>query len=77
MQNRNRLADFENKLTVTKGNRSGVDGLGFVIGICKLAIWNDWPTAMGPAVQTENSTQYSVIIYVGKEPEREWICIYV
>ena len=26
---------------------------------------------------TENSTQYSVIIYVGKESEREWICAYV
>ena len=27
----------------------------------------------------ENSTQYSVImiIYVGKESEREWICVYV
>ena len=26
---------------------------------------------------TENSTQYSAIIYVGKESEREWMCIYV
>ena len=25
---------------------------------------------------TENSTQYSVIIYVGKECESEWICVY-
>ena len=26
---------------------------------------------------TENSTWYSVIIYVGKESEREWMCVYV
>ena len=24
---------------------------------------------------TENSTQYSVIIYVGKESEKEWLCV--
>ena len=26
---------------------------------------------------TENSTQYSMIICVGKESEREWMCVYV
>ena len=26
---------------------------------------------------TENSTQYSVITYVGKESEKEWIYIYI
>ena len=26
---------------------------------------------------TENSTQYSVVIHVGKESEREWICVNV
>ena len=26
---------------------------------------------------TGNSTQYSVIVYMGKESEREWICVYV
>ena len=26
---------------------------------------------------TENTTQYSVIIYVEKESEREWMCIHV
>ena len=26
---------------------------------------------------TWNSTQYSVIAYMGKESETEWICIYV
>ena len=31
----------------------------------------------GPAYSTENSTQYSVIVYVGKESDRGWICVYV
>ena len=26
---------------------------------------------------TGNSTQYSVITYMGKESEKEWICVYV
>ena len=30
----------------------------------------------GPAVySTDIYTQYSVIIYVGKESEREWMCV--
>ena len=56
----------------TKGDRwvGGRDGLG---------VW-DWHThtevygmtgQWGPAYSTENSTHYSVIIYVGKESERE------
>ena len=31
----------------------------------------------GPAVQHGNSTQYFVIIDVGKESEKEWMCVYV
>ena len=26
---------------------------------------------------TGNSTQYSVMTYMGKEPKKEWICVYV
>ena len=26
---------------------------------------------------TENSTSYSIIVYVGKECEREWVCAHV
>jgi len=26
---------------------------------------------------TENSTQYAEIIYMGKESEKEWMCVYV
>ena len=31
----------------------------------------------GPAYDTGMSTQEFVIIYVGKESEREWMCVYV
>ena len=31
----------------------------------------------GPAVQSGNLTQYSVMIYMGKESEKEWMCIRV
>ena len=77
MQNRNRLTDFE-KLILTKGDRWGVgrrDGLG---------VW-DWHMhtdiygmigQWGLLYSTGNSTQYSVLIYVGKESEREWICVH-
>ena len=51
----------------------------------RLGVW-DWHmhTALygmigkwGPAVQYENPSQYSVMIYVGKESEREWMCVYI
>ena len=46
-------------------------------------MWSgEWIGGLGLAnrdllYNTENSTQYSVIIYVGKESEREWICVYI
>lgn len=33
----------------------------------RYSTWNNWPT--GPTYSTENSTLYSVISYVGKEPD--------
>jgi len=77
LQNRNRLTDFE-KPRVTKGDRwgGGREGLG---------VW-DWPAqteVYGMIGQrhllysAENSTQYSVIIYMGKESDREWIRVYI
>ena len=59
-----------------KGQVAGRDGL---------RVW-DWPVHTEIYVMTgqwdllyntENSTQYSAIIYVGKESEREWMCVYV
>ena len=65
----------ENKLLVSKGTGwRGRDGL---------SVW-DWHVhtvvcvmtgQLGPPVySTENSTQYSVVIYVGKESERMGVC---
>ena len=31
----------------------------------------------GPASSTGITTQYSVMVYVGKESERVWVCVYV
>ena len=54
----------------------GVGGMhwGFGIGICTLRYMEQ--LAKGdPLYSTENSTQYSVIIYVGKESKR-MTCVY-
>ena len=49
---------------------------GFGTGICTLRSMEG--LANRDLLQsTENSTQYSVIIYVGKESEREGMCVYV
>ena len=80
LQSRNRVTDFE-KLMVTKADRlgDGRDGLG-------VWNWDMYTDVYGMTVQwgpadllysTENSTQYAVIIYVGKESERQWMCVYV
>ena len=64
---------------VTKGDRCG--GLGgmdweFGFGICTLR-YMEQSANVYLKYNTENSTKYSVIIYVEKESEREWICVYV
>ena len=72
LHDRNRLTDFE-KLVVTKGGWGETDW-GFETSICSL--WYMKRLAKGDLLYSaENSTQYSVIIYVGKESEREWICV--
>ena len=64
---------------VTKGGGWGggeewTGGLGLAYAHC--GIRNDW--TMGTCYNsTENATQYYVIIYEGKESEREWMCVYV
>ena len=71
----NGLIGFENKLIVTKGDRFGegrTGGMG--LAGAHSSIWNDWPTG-DLLYSTENFTQYSVIIYMGKESEREWVCV--
>ena len=77
MQRRNRLRDFEKKLMVTTGDRSwGRDGLGgwdwhMYTQMCEMI------GQLGSSVySTGNSTQHSVISYVGKESEGEWMCVH-
>ena len=73
LQNRNRLTDFDTFM-VTKRDRSGRvgwSGLGFGIGICSLR-YMQWLAPRDLLYSTENSAQYSVIICLGKESEREW-----
>ena len=55
--------------------RGGMD-LGFGIGICTLRYMEQLANR-NLLYSTGNSTQYSVIIYVGKESEIEWICVHV
>ena len=67
------------KLMVINGDRWwGVGGMDweFGIGIGTLR-YMEWLANKDLLYSTENSTQYSVIIYVRKESEREWICVYV
>ena len=42
--NRNRLAHFANKLTVTKADRIGQGRMGsLVLAYAHCSMWNDWP----------------------------------
>ena len=75
MKNRNRLTDPE-KVIVTKGDRWGWGWTGvWGLACAHCDTWNDWP--IGTCYIAKNSTQDSVMIYVGKKSEREWIRVYV
>ena len=72
MENRNRHTDFKSKLMVTKGDRwrGGMDW-GFGIGM-HILLYMEWIVNEDLPYSSGNSTQYSVITYVGKESEKEW-----
>ena len=57
------------------GGDGGIDR-GFGFSICTLR-YMEWLANEDLMYGTENSTQYSVIICVKKESEREWMCVYV
>lgn len=48
---------------------------GLILAYAHGGTWNDWPT--GTCCITGNPTQYSAIIYMGKESEKEWKYAYV
>ena len=63
------------RLGKTYGDRGGqVEGEGWTWGLgpayAHPGTWNDWPA--GACCKA-----YSVIICVGRESEREWICVHV
>ena len=69
---RDRVTDVENKLMVTEGERPG--GINWETGIdiytllyIKQIINKDLLNSTG------NSTQYSIMTYMGKESKKEWI----
>ena len=37
----------------------------------------EWMVNRDPLYSTENSPQESVMTYMGKECEREWMCVYM
>ena len=64
--------DSQTLKKLPKGTGQGGMDWGFGIGIC--ALWHmEWLAIGDLLYRTENSTQYSVIIYVGKESEKEWV----
>jgi len=47
---------------------------GFATGLGTL-LYMEWMFSVDMLDSTGNSTQYSVLIYTGKESEKEWICV--
>lgn len=77
LQNRNRVTDVENKFMVTKGERVR-GGINWKIGtdiytnikqITKKDLFN--------IQYSGNSTQYSLMTYMGKESKKECIYVYI
>ena len=74
----NRLTDAKNKLTVTKGDRWGKGEMdwGFGTGIYTLR-YTEWLANGDLLCNTENSPQYSMIIYGKKNlKENGCVCMY-
>ena len=68
LQKRNKLTDFEKTYGYQSGQAGGKDRLEFGIGICTPS-YMEWLANGDLLYSTENSTQCSVLIYVGKESE--------
>ena len=68
---------LKTNLQLPKGTGYGegwIGSLGLAYAHC--GIQNDWPTEE-LLCSIGNSTHHSVIIYVGKESEKEWMCVYI
>ena len=70
LQNRNRVTDVENKLMVTRGKGGG--GINWEIGIdIYTLLYIKQTTNKDLLYSTDNSTQYSVMTYMGKASKIE------
>ena len=67
---------LKTNLWLPKG-KGGVGRMDWRFGISICTLWYmEWMVNRDLQYSTWNSTQYSVIIYMGKESEKEWICVY-
>ena len=64
----------QTNLGLPKGQVEGRDGLGVEDWHMHTEVWNANRDLL---YSTGNSTQYSVIVYVQKESDKEWMCVYV
>ena len=61
---------------VTRGKEGG--GINWEVGIdLYTLLYIRWINNKPLLYNTENSTQYSVMAYMGKESENKWIYVYV
>ena len=62
---------------VTKGERKGV-GINWEVGTdIYTLLYIKWITNKDLLYSTGNSTQYSVMTYMGKESKKEWMYVFV
>ena len=77
LQNRNRFTDIV-KLMVTNEDRWDGGGMDWGFGLSMYTLRDtEWLANGDLLYRTETSTQYSVMIFVGKDSEREWVCVHV
>ena len=75
MQNIKTLTDFQ-KLCLPKGRGAEGGRMNWGISICKCTLrYVEWSARGDLLYNIGNSTQYSMIIYVEKEYEWEWLYV--
>lgn len=71
------VKDFDTKLIVTKGDRLW-EGIKWEVGTDIFPLlYIEWLGNKDLLYSPGKSTQYSVVTYMGKEFEKEWIYVYI
>ena len=73
VQNRSRLADLENELTVTKGKGRGEGQIRDLGPTQDTLLYVNQVINKDLLYNTGNSAQHSVMTYEGKEARKEWM----